>query len=357
MKNMKERILFEKKGYPVLQNRVYDSPAEAMACSVGDILLVQNETTGLVYNKAFVPDRVVYDKNYNNEQSISQVFQSHLQSVCEIVEEYLGTSNLIEIGCGKGSFLQMLRKRGADIRGFDPTYEGHSTNITPSYYDERNVAGVVSGFVLRHVLEHIPNPIAFLENLRSLNQGSGLVYIEVPCMDWICARRSWQDVFYEHVNYFRSIDFERMFTKVMISGHIFDGQYIYVIADLKDLVVPSAGSCDHLSLPNDFFDSLTMLDLDNTRDICIWGAASKGVIFSIFAESQGISISTAIDINPAKQGKYMPVTGIPIVSPSRAFEEISAGTQVIIMNPNYENEIRDVVCGKFELFNCNGGRC
>jgi len=37
-----------------------------------------------------------------------------------------------------------------------------------------------------------------------------LIYIEVPCFDWICLHRSWFDVFYQHFN-FRLADFDRVF--------------------------------------------------------------------------------------------------------------------------------------------------
>jgi len=37
------------------------------------------------------------------------------------------------------------------------------------------------GLILRHVLEHIQNPIKFLQELSLANKEKGRVYIEVPC--------------------------------------------------------------------------------------------------------------------------------------------------------------------------------
>jgi hypothetical protein len=45
--------------------------------------------------------------------------------------------------------------------------------------------------------------------------------------------QSWFDLFYEHVNYFRLDDLRRMFGTVHEAGHLFGGQYLYIVADLR----------------------------------------------------------------------------------------------------------------------------
>ena len=72
----------------------------------------------------------------------------------------------------------------------------------------------------------------------------------------------------------------------------------------------------------------------------VWGAASKGVIFSLALARAGAEVELTIDINPAKQGKYLPCSGLPVVSPSIAFESLPQHTLVFVMNPNYLEEIR-----------------
>ena len=89
--------------------------------------------TGLVYNAAFDPALIVYDAQYQNEQAHSSRFRAHLDSVAEIVIERLGSENLLEVGCGKGDFLEMLQERGTTIGGFDPTYEGDNPAIQRRY--------------------------------------------------------------------------------------------------------------------------------------------------------------------------------------------------------------------------------
>ena len=114
---------------------------------------------------------------------------------------------------------------------------------------------LADGIVLRHVLEHVVDPVAFLGGLLESNGGEGRIYIEVPCLDWIVRHDAWFDIFYEHVNYFRLADFERMFGTLHEVGHAFDGQYLYAVADLATLRMPRARARDDFPFPPGFMSS------------------------------------------------------------------------------------------------------
>lgn len=334
-----QRLLYGQDAFPILQNRTYETVDGARACPRGDIRLVENLTTGLVYNAAFRPELVVYDRKYQNEQSGSARYRNHLETVSTLVLKHLGRTNLVEIGCGKGFFLEMLLQKAASITGFDPAYEGNNPHIRPEYFrgfsDDR-----ADGIILRHVLEHIQNPYEFLCTLRDEN-GGGRIYIEVPCFDWICRQRAWFDVFYEHVNYFRMADFHRMFEDVIAGGHLFSGQYLYVVADLAGLRAPQATAGQRVEFPGDFAARLDTVVHDRASGGVVWGGASRGVIFSLLCERAGRPVDRVIDINPAKQGNYLPATGLAVRSPAEGLKDLPRGTDVYVMNMNYIDEIRE----------------
>ncbi|WP_394560347.1 methyltransferase domain-containing protein [Aquipseudomonas alcaligenes] len=333
------RHLYEQTSYPVFQNRMYDSAEEAINCPKGDIRLVENLTTGLVYNDAFQPELVTYDGDYQNEQGLSEHFRRHLDVVAGIVGRHLGHNRLVEVGCGKGFFLEKLLQNGFDITGFDETYEGSNPRIRKQYYGPGTIDRA-EGLILRHVLEHIQNPFEFLTMLRDANESSGRIYIEVPCFDWICKHKAWFDVFYEHVNYFRLSDFHRMFSSTVECGHLFGDQYLYVVADLSSLRPPVYDPIDPAPFPNDFIKSINASGVTDSRQCAIWGGASKGVIFSLLKMRAGQTIDAVIDINPAKQGKYLPATGIQVEAPAQALQKLDAGATIIVMNSNYTSEIK-----------------
>ncbi len=332
------RLLYQQEQLPIFQNRMYDTEVEAKACPKGDVQLVEDQETGLVYNAHFRPELMAYDAHYQNEQAVSPLFQAHLEAVSRIVERRMGRDLLVEVGCGKAYFLEMLLAKGIDVTGFDPTYEGSNPKVRKHYF-ESGVDIRANGLVLRHVLEHIQDPFGFLCQLKDANGGGGKIYIEVPCFDWICQHRAWFDIFYEHVNYFRLSDFHRMFRTVIESGRIFGEQYLYVVADLSTLRKPEISAEDHMVFPTDFTRSIEEHPIA-PGGAAIWGGASKGVIFALLKARAGQPVTTVIDINPAKQGKYLPSTGLLVQSPAEALAALPKGATIYVMNSNYLEEIK-----------------
>lgn len=336
---MKYRELYKVEGLPVLQNKMFPDRASALACQKGDVTLVQDMDTGLIFNSAFDAGLLEYDADYQNEQACSGVFQQHLEDVRAIIHRHFFGKSLIEVGCGKGYFLEYLHQAGYEIAGIDPAYDGNNPKVIKACF-EASLGLSAEGIVLRHVLEHMSNPFAFLSAIAEANGGKGQIYIEVPCFDWICQHRAWFDIFYEHVNYFRLANFHRMFGKVYESGHVFGGQYLYVVADLATLQKPVLGHRDIFTFPADFLS-----DIDRVAAIAkgkrnaIWGGASKGVIFALHMQRAGVNVDLVIDINPAKQNKFMAGIGLKISSPEEGMNMLQAGDEVFVMNSNYLQEI------------------
>ena len=331
---------------PVFQNRMFRTREDAIACPKGDVVLVQDSLTGLISNRAFDPSLMVYDADYQNEQAVSAIFSTHLDKVAEIVQRQFTGASLIEVGCGKGHFLERLESLGFSVTGFDPTYEGEHTRIAREYFGQSS--GIqADGIILRHVLEHVADPVSFLQGIVRSNGGHGKIYIEVPCLDWIARSHAWFDIFYEHVNYFRAQDLHAMFGRVYEAGKTFDGQYLYVVADLATLRIPRRLNGDEFQLPKEFLVSLehcSQLIARNARDaesaFAVWGGASKGVIFALLMQRRGAPVDILIDINPAKQGRFVAATGLLVQSPNEAAESLKPGATVFVMNSNYLQEIR-----------------
>lgn len=323
---------------PVLQNRLFDTPAEARSCVRGDVELRVDPATGIVTNMAFDPGRVCYDRHYNNEQSLSPAFRRHLDAVASLIRRHLGDRGLYEIGCGKGSFLERLAGCGCEVGGCDPTYEGDNPAVTQAFF---SAAAGIRGrrLILRHVLEHVVDPVAFLRMLADAN-GGGSIYIEVPCLDWIIHRGAWFDIFYEHVNYFRADDFRRIFGRLQIH-RLFGGQYLAIIGDLATLRDPlairtQAGRERAPPFPETFGPPDAT---DAEANDVVWGAASKGVIYALMRERLGCPVTAAVDVNPAKQLRYLPATGVPTLSPAMLLDRLPRGGRVLVMNSNYLPEI------------------
>ncbi len=350
-----EREIYRAEQLPVFQNQMFASHAEAVACTRGDIVLVQNLRTGLLYNRSFHPELMDYGPEYQNEQAFSTVFRDHLDEVTNVIQHHFYGLSVIEIGCGKGHFLEHLQLLGFSITGLDPAYEGNSSQVIKAPFTP-TLALTADGIILRHVLEHVPKPLDFLAAIRDANGGKGKIYLEVPCFDWICRQRAWFDIYYEHVNYFRCDDFLRMFGNIYETGHFFGGQYLYVVADLATLHPPEYCDESRVELPPDFLGGIThyaaILKAQKTKhgirnQTAIWGGASKGVIFALYMQRAGAKVDFVVDINPAKQGKYLGATGLRVYSPEDVLSLLDIGSVIFVMNGNYLSEIQKLTDNKF----------
>lgn len=353
-----QREIYRAEQLPVFQNRMFPSAPAARGCTRGDVVLVQSLDTGLVFNRAFRPELMQYDADYQNEQGLSTAFKLHLDAVAAVIGRHFAVDSLIEVGCGKGLFLERLAALGFEITGLDPTYEGTNPHVIKEYFTPA-IGLHAQGIVLRHVLEHVQDPLAFLAGLLESNRGSGKIYIEVPCLDWIAQHHAWFDIFYEHVNYFRLADFERMFGTVCEAGHCFNGQYLYVVADLATLRTPRYRPEADFEVPTGFMSAIeharTRLSLPAAHPSskagapsrAIWGGASKGVVFALFMERAGTPIDTVIDINPAKQGRFLAATGLQVKSPEEGMERLPPGADLYVMNSNYLDEIQALTGHRF----------
>lgn len=118
-------LLYEVKDIPVFQNKVYATVESAKNAQTERVSLMLCGVCGFIYNAHFNPSVMDYDKQYQNEQSHSYYFQEHIDSIFSLLKSKgFGGKKVIEIGCGKGYFLEKLQENGFNVTGFDPAYEG-----------------------------------------------------------------------------------------------------------------------------------------------------------------------------------------------------------------------------------------
>lgn len=323
----------------------------------GKISLRYNGNLEFLENDGFDPTIVFYDDNYQNNQSLSLVFKTHMEAALDLLKRrYRKRSKIVEVGCGKGDFIELASSDGwFEIEGYDGAYEGTHPHIHKRYLNESDTIGA-DIIVLRHVLEHIQRPHQFLALLASIF-GATDIYIEVPDYCWIIKEGSYFDITYEHVNYFSPKCLSSFFRDQIQYGHLFGGQYQFSIANLGQL----EGGHFADEYEGDSWEGRTFTDLfpsfvgkveelqtqllDPDGNAFVWGAATKGVMFlhhlkRTYADFFS-KFRAAIDINDKKIGKFLPSSKLPIISPENYFDCAKPGDLIVISNPNYKDEIAE----------------
>ena len=379
--------LIEMTGVPVHCNVLWPTREAALNAPRGDIRLAFLSECGHTTNLAFDPALMEYTQEYENSLHFSPHFQEYATALADgLVERYdLHGKDIVEIGAGKGDFLIMLCElRGNRGWGYDPSYvpdEGYTApNVTfiQDFYTEKYIDQRADLIVCRHVLEHIPDPDAFIAQVRRAVGGQrSVVFFEVPNALWTLRRGGIWDIIYEHCSYFSPLSLAYLFRKhsfeVLAVNEVFGGQFLTIEAtpsadhrpqttdhELKSVADAQAVVRRPSSVVQDEQDGLVTLNNDahafaanyrakrdewqerlaelaaaGKRGV-IWGAGSKGVTF-LNALGAGEEIAAVVDINPRKQGKYVAGTGQRIVAPAELAD--LQPDFVIIMNANYREEI------------------
>ena len=359
------RVFLERDRVPVHQNLRYDSLEAAMAAPAGRLRLGVCTACGFVYNTAFDPGLLSYGAQYENDQGHSGAFQAHLDA---LVERVLGADGVrggvvVEVGCGQGQFLRRLvadPTAGVIGHGFDPSYRGEDQppSQPPRLYFHREMYGPDSARVTadvllcRHVIEHIPTPAPFLDSVASALAGSGYprVYFETPDVSWIFEHKVYFDVFYEHCSYFSPGSIRAAFGRagfdVTAVDRIFGGQYLWLEArrgtDGANRSALEPGELPAMALA--FGDaearwrsSAAAALRDMAGPVAVWGAGAKGATYASLLDPDHQHIDCIVDINPGKQGAFLPGSGHPVLAPEAL---IGRGVRtVVLMNPNYRDEV------------------
>lgn len=341
------KIFFEQQNVPIFQNKVYETKVQALDAQVGKVSLAQCHTCGFVFNSTFESELMVYDKNYHNEQGYSQCFKEHLNVILnKLLSFHIKDKRVVEIGCGKGFFLELLLANQVDVTGFDPTYEGNNSRVVKDYFSRKYSELDADVILLRHTLEHIPNVLDFLSQIAEANKYKGYIFIEVPTFDWIMKKQSFWDIFYEHCNYFTESTLSNMFG-ICETGTLFGGQYTYLWGDLSTLKRKIKSQLKQRfqklsfdSIIDEFKDVLSA----KRSEIAVWGAAAKGSTFLNLLDPQKEFVKYVVDINPAKQNKFVARTAHPIFSPD--IISTNPVEMIMVMNENYYDEVVSLVNDK-----------
>jgi hypothetical protein len=360
-----ELVFDRRERVSLLQNRLYSTLQQAREAPVGAIEMTSCRSCGFVWNAAFEPARLVYDPLYENDQANSAGFREHLAARATRILAILQRgepSHLVEVGCGQGDFLKYLTNVGGpwirSAAGFDPAWRGASEigpsniRISRTYFDRESALLLdhrPDVVLSRHTIEHVSEPVAFLTTLReACGDGRAVtLFLETPCVKWIIDNLQFQDFFYEHCSLFTAdslnLAMRRAGFRPTRIDRVFGGQYLWAEADPRS---PALALSATLPLTVDEWEMARVDFIERWRKtieqqievgpVYVWGVGAKGVTFALLVDPDGTRLSGAVDINPKKQGLFIPITGLKILAPDQL---PLRPLTLVVMNPNYAAEI------------------
>ncbi|MDM8552849.1 methyltransferase domain-containing protein [Desulfobacterales bacterium HSG2] len=286
---------------------------------------------GHVYNAAFDYSKVPYTRKPNLMFNKGILWSGHIDAIRKKILDRLPEKPVVvEIGHGDGSFLTGLAAERADGRyiGFDPN--GAKSAEMPSvrfhsflFEAKRHLPEFRPDLVIsRHVLEHLTNPLGFIQSLSFATACIGReseLYIEVPCIDQAIKTRRTVDFYYEHNSQFTTRSFNKMLQRcgaeILMTGHIYSGEVIYAFVKLGRCPehVQTAESartfCDRIRES----EGIIMEELDSLykkgKKVAIWGGTGKSAAFMNRYQADARRFPVVVDSDPSKAGTYVPGMG------------------------------------------------
>jgi len=318
------RPYFHLRNSPRLQNVLYDSAAAAQAVEATDALFWVCESCLYLFNPGF--REAEYSAEYNNDQSHSQAYRAHLGEVVELLRRHLQPAQrVVEIGCGNGLVLSMLSDAGfARVEGFDPAHAGSLPYVRAEYW--RAGGGNFDALILRHTLEGLADYRPLLNAALAELSANGVVYLELTNARSILERANTVLLYHEYPQYFSEIAIGRLLADAGFYIHEFrqfaGGELLGIIARRI-----------HLRAPRD----ADMTRLGVFGNACIWGVAGRTIHFLTHNSIGPGQVRFAVDVDPRKQGRFIPRTGQQIVSPEECVRR--RPDAVIVLNERYVREV------------------
>lgn len=307
------------------------SAAEAHQMEKLPLTFVRCLDCGHIYNQDFEYSNVPYSNHPNLMYNKSVIWQQHLDKVRDLLLAHLPAAPVvIEIGCGEGDLLRALAEARPEGRyiGFDPNiafdpatapFEARQELFVPEAHLPTLAPDIL---ISRHVLEHLSNPLAFIQGVSCVNTLCNRdlkVFIEVPCVDKIFTHWRIEDFYYEHNSHFTSQSFRNLLSKstqgIEFIETSYGGEVIYGLAHVSPVasqvaIMASARSFTrYAAAAREAIPQQLQAVLATGIPVVIWGGTGKGAAFMNYFGVTATDFPWVVDSDQAKVGTCVPGLG------------------------------------------------
>ncbi len=351
----------------------------------------------LVQTEDYAGIEELFDAEYAYFSSFAITWLRHAERyVTEMIErfELNASSNVIEVAANDGYLLQYVKAKGIPCIGIEPTASTAAAackkgiTIIGEFFGPKLARKLVTQgkqadlMVANNVLAHVPDINGFVQGFTQLLKPQGVATFEFPHLMHLVEQTQFDTIYHEHFSYLSLIAVKRIFD---FNGlQIFDVQEIpthggslrvfaqckdegkHNTADKVDMLITREVAVgmkteqyytDFQERANVIKNDLIKFLMESKRqgkNVVAYGAAAKGNTLLNYAGVNSDLLSFVVDRNPAKQGKFLPGTNIPIVDEARLHKEHP--NYVVILPWNLKTEITEQLSyirkwdGKFVTF-------
>lgn len=161
-----------------------------------------------------------------DDQGIGQQYAQDFLNYIARHEQDLAGKRVLEIGCGTGYLLSLLKARGADVLGIEPGAQGldgggrHGVQVINGFFPHPAVTGKFDLVIAYAVLEHIVDPVGFMRIIAASLSEGGVAYVAVPDCAPYLGNGDISCLLHEHWSYFNTGSLQRVVAAAGLQGEV-----------------------------------------------------------------------------------------------------------------------------------------
>ena len=337
------------------------------------------EKCSLVQVEEYVAPADIFS-DYNYFSSYSESWLDHMQRYAsEMVQRFDldGDSKVVELASNDGYLLQYFVELGVPVLGVEPAANVADVALgrgIPTVVDffgaelarqmvvDGESADLICG---ANVLAQVPDINNFVEGIKILLAESGVCTIEFPSLFNLIDLNQFDTIYHEHFSYFSFTSASRIFEahglvlwdvqelsthggSLRIFGrHAADETKPLTDRAIAMLAADQERGVDEMATYTDYGDQVeatkrNLLEfLINARRagkvVAGYGAPGKGNTLLNYCGIRQDLLEYTVDRSPAKHGRFLPGTHIPVYLPEKIFE--TKPDYVLILPWNLRDEI------------------
>ena len=299
---------------------------------------------------------VHYYKDVVRAVSISKdIKEFRAKQFKNFVNKYsLRAKKILEVGCGRGEHLFIMRKLVKKTYGIEHAEESvdycvkQGLNVSREFLakpSQKLLNAPFDAFFIMNFLEHLPSPNATLTGMYNNLSDEGIGLVEVPNFDMILRNNLFSEFIPDHLLYFTQ---GTLIKALSLNGfdviECSEERYDYIISAVvrKTKKLDLSRFYSHQErLKKDVNSYINRFE---NKKVAIWGAGHQALAV-IAMTNIAKKIKYVIDSAPFKQNKYTPATHLPIVAPEKLIaDKVDA---VIVMAAGYSDEVAGIIKRKF----------
>lgn len=335
----------------------------------------------LVQTEDFTQADELFDAEYAYFSAFSSSWLDHCKRyVSDVVGRFGLNSNshVVEVAANDGYLLQYVKSSDVPCTGVEPTASTAAAarekgiDIIEAFFGEDLAKEMVEKGLsadltaANNVLAHVPDINDFVKGFATLLKPAGVATFEFPHLLQLVLHNQFDTIYHEHFSYLSLTAVSSIFKKsglqifdvqelpthggslrifaqrVNTGGHPVSRSVDQVLAAEVLNGLQSNSMCSGFQrksevVKNDFLEFLLQAKKQGKK-VAAYGAAAKGNTLMNYAGVKSDLISFVVDKNPAKQGKFMPGSRIPIVEEDRL--KMYQPDYIVILPWNIKQEVK-----------------